>query len=293
MPTILMEPPEALRPLARVVQVGDLAVHCFVAGRAGAPAVLLIHGLGDEGDTWRHVLPALAGRYRVVAPDLPGFGRSAPLGGATTIAALARTMAGLLGALAIERATLVGHSAGAMVAQRLGFAAPHLVERLVLVAGALPIVRRAPPPGPLWAFLTPGVGELAYASLRRSQDEAYASLRPYYADLDALPADERAFLRERVWARVWSDRQRAAFLSLLRWLAIDGATRTVQYRAQVARWAAPTTLVWGERDVVAPPAAGEAVAALIPAGAAQLHVLAACGHNLQHERPAELDALIG
>lgn len=291
MPETLMEPHEALRPYARVVQTGGLALHCFVAGPEGAPALLLIHGIGDEGDTWRHVLPALAGRFRVVAPDLPGYGRSAPLPGAMTVTALARTMADLLGALGIAHATLAGHSGGAMVAQRLALAAPRLVERLVLVAGCLPVTPRLPPLSPLWLFLTPGAGELAYTSLRRSQDEAYATLRPYYADLDALPEKERAFLRERVWARVWSDRQRAAFLSMLRWITIDRYARAAQYREQLARCRVPTTLVWGGRDALVGLAEGEAMAALVPG--AQLHVIPGCGHNVQQERPGELAAIIG
>jgi pimeloyl-ACP methyl ester carboxylesterase len=291
MPEILMEPPASLRPYARTVQAGGLALHCFVAGPEGAPALLLIHGLGDEGDTWRLMLPALAGRYRVIAPDLPGYGRSAPLGRAMSAAALARTMLALLAALGVERAHVAGHSAGAMVAQRMALGAPQTVERLTLVAGSLPIERSVPPPGPLWAFLTPGVGELAYASLRRSQDEAYATLRPYYADLDALPAEERAFLRERVWARVWSDRQRAAFLSMLRWLAIDRFARAETYRSALAGLATPTTLIWGERDVLAPPSAAEAIARLVPGS--RLHVLAGGGHNVQQEQPEAIAELIG
>jgi len=161
---------------------------------------------------------------------------------------------------------------------------------LVLVAGCLPIARQLPPPGPLWAFLLPGVGELAYASLRRSQDEAYATLRPYYADLDALPAEDRDFLRARVWARVWSDKQRAAFLSMLRWLAIDRYARADEYRARLAACRVPTTLVWGERDALVPLAEGEAMAALVPG--AELHVIAGAGHNLHQERPDALLALL-
>lgn len=290
MPEILMEPPAALRPFARVVRAGDVNLHCFVAGPAGAPATLLVHGLGDEGDTWRHVLPALAQRRLVIAPDLPGYGRSDPPRGPLSAAAIARALADLLASLGVARATLVGHSGGAMAAQRLALAAPHLVERLVLVAGCLPIARQLPPPGPLWAFLLPGVGELAYASLRRSQDEAYATLRPYYADLDALPAEDRDFLRARVWARVWSDKQRAAFLSMLRWLAIDRYARADEYRARLAACRVPTTLVWGERDALVPLAEGEAMAALVPG--AELHVIAGAGHNLHQERPDALLALL-
>jgi pimeloyl-ACP methyl ester carboxylesterase len=178
-----------------------------------------------------------------------------------------------------------------MIVQRLALAAPQLVERLLLVAGCLPVTKAGPPGGPILAFLTPGLGELAYTSLRRSQDEAYATLRPYYADLDGLPEEERDFLYRRVWARVWSEGQRAAFLSMLRWIAIDSATRSDWYREQLARCPTPTGLAWGDRDRIVPQAAGDAVAALVPG--ATMHTIAACGHLPQQERPEELLALIG
>jgi pimeloyl-ACP methyl ester carboxylesterase len=291
MPEILMEVPEALRPFASTVRVGDLSLHCYIAGPEGAPPLLLVHGLGDEADTWRRVLPALAERYRVVAPDLPGFGRSSPPRRAASVSFYGRTLAALLGALGLGRATIVGHSGGAMIAQRLAIGAPALVERLALVAGCLPVAKAGAPSGPILAFLTPGLGELAYSSLRRSQDEAYATLRPYYADLDGLPEEERDFLRRRVWARVWSDTQRAAFLSMLRWVAIDGATRSDWYREQLARSRTPTRLIWGDRDQIVPRAAGDAVAALLPE--ATMHIIAGCGHLPQQERPEELIALLG
>jgi pimeloyl-ACP methyl ester carboxylesterase len=291
MPEILMEPPEALRPFASTVRVGDLSLHCYIAGPEGAPALLLVHGLGDEADTWRRVLPALAERYRVVAPDLPGFGRSSAPRRAGSAAFYARTLAGLMGALGLARVTAVGHSGGAMIAQRLALGAPQLVERLALVSGCLPVATAGLPGGAIYAFLTPGLGELIYTSLRRSQDEAYATLRPYYADLDGLPEEEREFLRRRVWARVWSERQRAAFLSMLRWSAIDAATRSGRYREQLARCRTPTRLIWGEQDQIIPRALGDAMAALVPG--ASMHTIPACGHLPQQERPEALLALIG
>lgn len=286
-----MEPPEALRPFAHTLRVAGRPLHAFLAGPASAPPLILLHGLGDEGDTWRHLVTPLAERYRVIAPDLPGFGRSAPLPGAASVTAYARTIAALMGELRLTSAAFVGHSGGAMIAQRLALAAPQLVERLVLVAGCLPVERSVPPRSPIYAFLTPGVGELAYTSLRRSHAEAYATLRPYYADFDALPEAEREFLYRRVWARVWSDTQRAAFLSWLRWLAVDTATRADAYRERLTRCAVPTRLIWGDSDHVAARAGGDAVAALVPG--ATMHTIERCGHNPQHERPAELLALIG
>ncbi|MCS6863432.1 MAG: alpha/beta fold hydrolase, partial [Abditibacteriales bacterium] len=72
-----MEPWPALAPYVRKVQLrSGLTLFAFEAGAPDAPPLLLIHGLGDEADTWRHVFLPLAERYHVIAPDLPGFGRS-------------------------------------------------------------------------------------------------------------------------------------------------------------------------------------------------------------------------
>lgn len=282
--------PAQLQPFARTVATaGGLRLHVYEAGDEDAPPLVLVHGLGDEADTWRHVILPLAGRFRVVAPDLPGFGRSQQPRTAYTPAFFARALEGLLDALGIARATLVGSSLGAAVAQRLALARPERVARLALVGGALP-VDAGPPPLQMLPFLTPGLGEAMYTGLRASQDAAYETLRPYYADLDALPADDRAFLRERVWARVWSGGQRRAFLSALRWLAVERALRAAELRVRLARLRTPTLLVWGEHDHINARAGGEAMAALLPD--ARLVTVAGAGHLPHQERPDAFATLL-
>ncbi|NTV62797.1 MAG: alpha/beta fold hydrolase [Oscillochloris sp.] len=282
--------PASIKHLSHTVTLApSLHIHYYEAGDPTAPPIVLIHGLGDEADTWRHVLGPLAERHRVIAPDLPGFGRSSHPRQAYSLAFFARTVAQLLAGLGVERATLVGSSLGAAVAQRIALGQPDHVERLVLIDGGLP-VQPSLPPAALWWFLTPGVGELAYTSLRRSQDEAYATLRPYYANLDALPEDDRAFLRARVWARVWSNGQRRAFLSALRWLVVERALRAPELGARLAKLRVPTLLIWGEHDRVVAQAEGEALAGILPN--ARLEVIAGAGHLPQQERPADVVALI-
>jgi pimeloyl-ACP methyl ester carboxylesterase len=77
---------------------------------------------------------------------------------------------------------------------------------------------------------------------------------------------------------------------MLRWLAVDQATRAAGFRARLARMPTSTRLVWGEHDVLQPVASAEALAALLPH--AELHVIAECGHNAQQERPDAVSALI-
>lgn len=283
-----MEMPAALAPFARYVQVQGRTTFCYDTGPAAGVPLVFLHGLGDEADTWRHVFPLLGGQ-RCIALDLPGFGRSDALAGAASVGALARAVLTLLDALNLPQAVLVGSSLGAAVAQRVALAQPARVESLVLLDGGLPIAP-ATPPGALWTFLLPGVGELAYSMLRFSEQQAYETLRPYYANMDALPQEDRAFLRTRVVQRVKSHKQRNAFLSALRWLTIEQRFRAGTYRAALASLTIPTRIIWGDTDRIVPRGAGEAMATLLPD--ARFAVIENCGHLPQQERPSELIELL-
>jgi pimeloyl-ACP methyl ester carboxylesterase len=97
------------------------------------PVVLLIHGMAGSSKTWRDVLPLLARRYTVVAPDLLGHGESAKPMGDYSLGAHASGLRDLLIALDIPRATIVGQSLGGGVAMQLAYQYPDLCERLALV----------------------------------------------------------------------------------------------------------------------------------------------------------------
>jgi pimeloyl-ACP methyl ester carboxylesterase len=75
-----MESWPGLAPFGRTLDLGhgQERIHAFDAGpgRADAPVLVFVHGLGDEADTWRHLFPLLSDRFRLIAVDLPGFGRS-------------------------------------------------------------------------------------------------------------------------------------------------------------------------------------------------------------------------
>src|SRR4051794_40686922 len=90
-------------------------------------AVVCLHGLGGDSNTWTPLMPALAG-YRVVRPDLPGSGRSAAVGGELSIAKLVDCVASLCAHLNIARAHFLGHSMGTIVCQHLAVAQPRLVR---------------------------------------------------------------------------------------------------------------------------------------------------------------------
>ena len=106
-----------------------------------APPVVLVHGLGTSDRWWIPTIPVLAERYRVLAVDLVGFGRSA--GQPVQLDAAADELAAWAAAIGLERATWVGHSMGGLVAIDLAARYPALVERLVLVdAAGLPVSKQ-------------------------------------------------------------------------------------------------------------------------------------------------------
>ena len=97
------------------------------------PAILLIHGIGDNSTTWQTVQSKLAQRFTVIAPDLLGHGKSDKPRADYSVAAYANGMRDLLSVLDIERVTVIGHSLGGGVAMQFAYQFPQLVERLILV----------------------------------------------------------------------------------------------------------------------------------------------------------------
>ncbi|MDV2475784.1 alpha/beta fold hydrolase [Rhodococcus zopfii] len=98
------------------------------------PALLLIHGIGDNSSTWQDVIPHLAQNYTVIAPDLLGHGRSDKPRADYSVAAYANGMRDLLSVLGIDKVTVIGHSLGGGVAMQFAYQFPHMVDRLILVS---------------------------------------------------------------------------------------------------------------------------------------------------------------
>src|ERR1700755_1291814 len=97
------------------------------------PAILLIHGIGDNSTTWSSVQSTLAQRFTVIAPDLLGHGKSDKPRADYSVAAYANGMRDLLSVLDIDHVTVIGHSLGGGVAMQFAYQFPQLVERLILV----------------------------------------------------------------------------------------------------------------------------------------------------------------
>lgn len=256
-------------------------LHLYDSGEDSKQPVLLIHGLGDEADTWRHVLPLIYADYRVITPDLPGFGRSEKGKRKYTIPFFVDSMLELLDCLQIQRVVLVGHSMGAIITQTIALEHPERVERLVLISGSLVSKENRINPE-LLLFLTPGLGEWLYNRLRKNPQAAYRSLEPYYYHLEDLPQADRDFLYQRVNERVWSDGQRQVFFSTLRNLAIWMSSQQKGLPTRLRGWKIPTTVLWGENDRINSVENAHALIENLPS--ARLVKVPEAGHNIQQEK---------
>src|SRR3954468_6385082 len=135
----------------RLVDVQGVSTYVVDAGEG--PPVLLVHGYGDTADGWRRVVPGLLERHRVIAVDVPPFGRSGAPGAPRLIDFYKPFFPELLERLEIERATVIGHSLGGAISLHLTLERPELVERLGLVAPAG--LGKAPP---WWWYALAGYG---------------------------------------------------------------------------------------------------------------------------------------
>jgi magnesium chelatase accessory protein len=190
---------------SRFVEADDLRWHVQVAG--AGPAVLLLHGTAGATHAWRDVLPRLATRFTVVAPDLPGHGfTGAPRDAQLTLPGMARAVAALLAALELRPALVVGHSAGAAVLVRMALDGALSDARLHVGLNAALVT---PPPaasalaGPLFRALFTGPrlartlarvarrGAVTEALLRSTGSRLDDEMVGFYEALTASPAHVR------------------------------------------------------------------------------------------------------
>lgn len=111
-------------------------IHYWVAG--DGPALLLLHQSGNSGDEFASLVPHLASHYRLIAPDLPGHGRSADPPREPTIDDYTNAIEAVLNELGIERFSLVGHHGGALAAMNLAARHPERIDKTVLSGTSAP-----------------------------------------------------------------------------------------------------------------------------------------------------------
>jgi len=257
----------------------------FVSETGAGPTVVMLHGGGPGASgmsNYSRNIDALAAHFRVVVPDMPGYGRSVkgvdhddPFG------YLADMMRGLVDELGIDTAHLIGNSYGGAAALRLALDTPHRVGRLVLMGpGGIGTTRGLP---------TAGLRNLLsyYGGDGPSRDKLASFIRTYLVYDGAAVPEDLIDLRYRasIDPEVIADpplRRPSGLRTLWRMdLTRDRRQKTL---------ATPTLVLWGREDKVNRPAGGPMLFNLLPN--AQLVMTAHTGHWMQWERAELFNQLV-
>lgn len=264
----------------RLLDVDGIRIRAIEAGAPGGEAVLCIHGVGGWAENWRETLAALAAqRYRAIAIDLPGFGESEGVRRARYFrgadALYARVIPGVLDALGLREAHVIGHSLGGAVAYMGAVSAPERVRSLTLVA-----------PGGLgldlpWTLRLGSVPLIGGLLSGRSRETARAGLASCFHEPSRIP---RALLEE---CDRYAPRSIPETLRVLRaGVTLRGVRRDIraEWAGRAARYTGPVQVIWGADDIVLPIGHADGAAELFPR--APLHRIEDAGHLVMVEQPA-------
>jgi pimeloyl-ACP methyl ester carboxylesterase len=272
---------------ARLLDIAGAETWVVDAGEG--PPVLLLHGFADTADGWRRLVPRLTTDHRVVAIDIPPFGRSSmppAENGDSLVDWYPDFFAALLDLLELDGVTLVGHSLGGAIALHTALDLPGSVARLALLAPA-GLGDRAP-----WWWHAMAGRPINWAALLRLPNPVAGQ---------AIKAGMRTFLGERLMydARRMEDvidhfvalhggrRELERLIAIGRSL-IPGYDGTLSERAQDID--CPVSVIWGREDRLAPVDHAEAFKEAVPH--ATVHVLECCGHYPQIELPSRVIELL-
>lgn len=286
-----------------VVEVGGTRAHYLRAGPPGtapaAPTHLLVHPMGAGSWSWMDVIGPLSMFGPVVAPDLPGSGRSRPTtaraGGA---AAGARFLAEFVQALGLAPVVVHGHSMGGLVGAQFAADDPDAVTRLILTSAPLPGSPDPPRHPRLWRFgldiVRPPARILVGAGIRLKVDawrrlladpddpRIAAATARLGTDISRISPELLALILEELehYRLGWRVEGAVdAALSVVRALTVDEAAT----RAALDRVTAPTLLLWGADDGVIPRALVDDLTAARPSWTSR--TVDGVGHLLPWDAP--------
>lgn len=290
----------------RMIATNGIRLHCAIDGEG--PLVVLLHGFPESWYSWRHQLAALAPRFRVVAPDLRGYGDSdkpAPVS-AYALPELVADVRGLIDALGARDAAIVGHDWGGGIAWTLAMEHPNVVRRLVVMNCPHPAIFQQQLRGNLrqigrsWYVLFFQLPWLPETLLGLGNAWLVGNLvRGSAIRQDAITEDDLAALRRAAGRpgamRAAVNYYRAALrgtdgaAALPDWLRrfVWGDRPAPAPRATLADWPrikAPTLLIWGEQDVAL---GKELTLGMEPLfdGPFEVRYVPLCGHWVQQEQP--------
>jgi pimeloyl-ACP methyl ester carboxylesterase len=268
----------------RDVPVGRHRVSTLTMG--SGPDVLLLHGLGGTRASLFDTAAALSRRYRVHAPDLPGFGSSSkPALGAYNARWFAEVILGLMDQLEIERAHFVGNSMGGRVSIEVGLTAPDRVGALGLLCPAVAWIRRGL--HPIVRLLRPEFGLLPHQFSRSIVASQFWTILHDRDAIDPAVGDLMVDEFRRIYGSAGA---RYAFLASARNIYLEAPFGRNGFYPRLAELQPPALFIWGSHDSLIPAKFSRRVAEWLPS--AEQVTLPSCGHIPQVEHPEETNRML-
>ena len=249
--------------------INQIRIHYEESG--SGDAILFLHGLGSCGQDWMLQTPVFSERFHVIVPDMRGHGQTDKPQGGVRVAYLASDVIGLLDAMSVERAHVVGLSLGGCVAQVLALDAPQRVRSLALVN----TFAHLEPANPRHALML--VSRLAVLGLRGLPAQAH------YVAARLFPKPEQAPLRKLAAERIAAN-EPATYRRLLL------AAGAFDVRNRLGEITCPTLVIAGDRDTTVPLNVKQALAAGIPG--ARFELVADSGHATPIDQPEVFNELV-
>lgn len=254
------------------VDVDGFTLPYLEAGRG--PAVVLLHGLGDRKDSFVDVAKALTARYRVILPDLPGFGdASKPVRFRYTVGNIAALMAAAFDRLGLDRFHLGGSSLGGAIATQYAIDHPHRVRSLFLANAAGVDM---PEPSEMMQIIE--AGQNPFRVSNRGEFERLMVL-----SMGKVPPFPRALVAE-------MQRESQARSPMRERVFIDVAEEDLDLTPELHRVETPTLVLWGEQDRMLHPSMADVFHRGIQGSEKVL--LPRVGHLPQYERPGKTGAIL-
>lgn len=257
--------------LQKFTNVNGSVIRYLEDGPSDCKTLIFLHGIGASAERWSRVIPTLSRDYRVIAPDIIGFGYSDKPVVEYTMDFFIDFFESFLDNLGISEASIIGSSLGGHIATEFAIRFPHMVEKLVLVS-----------PAGMMRKSTPTLDRYIMAALYPEYQRVYEVFSEMVYDSNTINQETLIDFVNRMNL----PNAKYAFMSTL-----SGIRYAPRLTGRLSNITAPTLLMWGENDTTIPLAEYAHQYNEIP-NMEELAVIKKCGHIAPIERPATFNRIV-
>jgi len=250
------------------VKVGENKIR-YLDGGGSSGTIVLIHGLGGFAERWSTVIPILSKKYRVIAPDLPGYGYSDKPSTDYTPEFFTKFIFDFLNILDIRKTIMVGTSLGGQLVAEYAIAQSKMVEKIILVC-----------PSGIMKTSTPTLDAYSMAALYPSHDTVKIAYEMMTGSKNVTTESIDGFIK-----RMTQPNAKMAFMSTI--LALKNSPPITDRLSNII---APTLVIWGKNDTMIPVKyANDFVSSIKNC---QLEIMENCGHTPHIEDPDKFSQIV-